>query len=252
MRALGRPQSTPPLGVEASHLKARAILTSVNPKRGGCTHNAQHAADAVIPRATPATEGSTMKRKLWFVVPALLASSTAMAHGGHDHVHGLIAGLAHPFGGVDHLVAMVGVGLLAGILGGAARWQLPLAFVAAMALGAVAGLVGIGNGAPIEQAIALGVLTLGLAVAFAARLRPALATVLVAACAIFHGHAHGAELPSQADALTYIAGFAASTALLHLAGLGLALLLHTRRVAASAVRVAGGAIALAGLVMVVV
>ncbi len=193
-----------------------------------------------------------MKRKLWFMVPALLASGTAMAHGGHDHVHGLIAGLAHPLGGIDHLVAMVGVGLFAGMLGGAARWQLPLAFVVAMTLGAVAGIAGLGSGVPIEQAIALGVLALGLAIAFAARLRPALAIALVAACAVFHGHAHGAELPLQADALTYIAGFVASTALLHLAGLGLAQVLRARDAASGAARMTGGAIALAGLVMVFV
>jgi urease accessory protein len=189
-----------------------------------------------------------MKRNLWFAVPALLASSLAWGHGGDDHVHGLVSGLVHPFGGADHLLAMIGVGLLAGMLGGAARWRLPLAFLGAMTLGAVAGLAGIGGGTPVEQAIAIGLLALGLAVAFAARIRPALATALVAACAIFHGQAHGAELPAQADALAYVAGFVASTAVLHGIGLVLAQWLRARPVA----RVAGGAIALAGLVMVLV
>lgn len=193
-----------------------------------------------------------MTRKLWFVVPALLASGTAMAHGGHDHVHGFVAGLAHPFGGLDHLLAMVGVGLFAGMLGGASRWRLPLAFVAAMTLGAVAGLAGFGSGAPTEQLIALGVLAIGLAIAFAIRVRPVLATLLVAACALFHGQAHGAELPAQAGALAYVAGFVLSTAALHVAGLFLAAALRAARDDRGAARVAGGAIALAGLVLVFV
>lgn len=193
-----------------------------------------------------------MTRKLWFVVPALLASGTAMAHGGHEHVHGFVAGLAHPFGGLDHLLAMVGVGLFAGMLGGASRWRLPLAFVAAMTLGAVAGLAGVGSGAPTEQLIALGVLAIGLAIAFAIRVRPALATALVAACALFHGQAHGAELPAQAGALAYVAGFVLSTVALHAAGLVLAAALRAARNDVGAARVAGGAIALAGLVLVFV
>jgi urease accessory protein len=188
-----------------------------------------------------------MHRKLLFAVPALLASGAALAHEGHQHTHGLLSGLAHPFGGADHLLAMIGVGLLAGMLGAGSRWRLPLAFLAAMALGALLGMAGIG-GAPLEQVIALGVLALGLAIAFAARMRPALAIVLVAFCAVFHGHAHGVELPAQANAFAYVAGFVLSTAALHAVGLVLAQFLRARPVA----RVAGGAIALAGLVMVLV
>ena len=189
-----------------------------------------------------------MNRKLLFAFPALLASGAVLAHDGHHHVHGLMSGLAHPFSGADHLLAMVAVGLLAGMLGAGSRWRLPLAFLGAMALGAVAALAGIGGGAPLEQALALGVLALGLAIAFVARMRPALAIMLVAFCAIFHGHAHGAELPAQVDALGYVTGFVLSTAVLHGAGLLLAQLLRARPVA----RVAGGAIALAGLVLVLV
>jgi urease accessory protein len=193
-----------------------------------------------------------MKRKLWWVVPALLASGSAWAHGGHDHVHGFVSGLAHPVGGLDHLLAMIGVGLFAGMLGGASRWRLPLAFVAAMTLGAAAGLAGIGSGAPTEQLIALGVLAIGLAIAFALRVRPALATALVAACALFHGQAHGAELPAQAGALAYVAGFVLSTAALHGVGLVLATALRAAREDLRAARAAGGAIALAGLVLALV
>jgi urease accessory protein len=189
-----------------------------------------------------------MKRILWFAVPAMLASGAAWAHGEGSHVHGFAAGLAHPFGGADHLLAMIGVGMLAGMIGGKARWRLPIAFIGAMAVGAVAGIAGVGGGAPAEQAIALGVLALGLAIAFAARMHPGIATVLVAACAVFHGHAHGAELPPQADALAYVTGFVASTSILHGTGLVLAQFLRATTVA----RVAGGAIALAGLVMVLV
>ncbi|MFN7552794.1 MAG: HupE/UreJ family protein [Pseudomonadota bacterium] len=193
-----------------------------------------------------------MTRKMWFGVPALLASGAAMAHGGHDHMHGFIAGLAHPFGGLDHLLAMLGVGLFAGMLGGSSRLRLPLAFVAAMTLGAVAGLAGIGSGAPTEQLIALGVLAIGLAIAFAIRAGPVLTTALVAAGALFHGQAHGAELPAQADALAYVAGFVLSTAALHVGGLALAAALRTARNDLGAARGVGGAIAIAGLVLALV
>lgn len=191
-----------------------------------------------------------MTRKLWFVLPALLASGTAMAHGGHDHVHGFAAGLAHPLGGLDHLLAMLGVGLFAGMLGGAARWRLPLAFIGAMTLGACVGMAGLGSGAPTEQLIALSVLAIGLATAFALRLRPTLAVAVVAACALFHGQAHGAELPVHASAFAYMVGFMASTAALHALGIGLAVALRATRAGHTVVRVAGGAIALAGLVLV--
>jgi urease accessory protein len=183
---------------------------------------------------------------------ALLALPTqALAHAGHDHVAGFWAGLAHPVGGADHLLAMIGVGVLAGLIGGASRWRLPAAFVAAMTVGALAGLAGIGVGGPVEHAIAASVLVIGLAIAAFRRVAPAAGAALVAACALVHGIAHGAELPAGAGALAYVAGFVSGTAALHLVGLGIAMALAALRDdAARGARITGAAIALAGIVMV--
>lgn len=183
---------------------------------------------------------------------AMLALPTqALAHAGHDHAAGVWAGLAHPFGGADHVLAMVGVGVLAGLIGGASRWRLPAAFIAAMALGALAGLAGLGAGGPVEHAIAASVLVIGLAIAAFRRVSAAAGAVLVAACALVHGLAHGAELPAGAGALAYVAGFVAGTAALHFGGLGIAMALSALRdEQARGARLAGAAIALSGLAMV--
>jgi urease accessory protein len=193
------------------------------------------------------------KRTAWFFPAALLASGAAFAHGGDaSHAHGFAAGFAHPLGGVDHLLAMVGVGLFAAVLGGRARWVLPSAFLTAMVVGALGGLAGIGNGAPVEQLIALSVMAIGLPLALAARPPLAWATALVSVCALFHGQAHGAELPAGAGAATYIVGFVFATAMLHGAGLtlGLALQSAARQRFAPVARIAGSTITLAGLVLV--
>lgn len=194
------------------------------------------------------------KRTAWFVPLALTVSGAAFAHSGDAaHAHGFAAGLAHPLAGPDHLLAMVGVGLFAAMLGGRARWALPGAFVAAMMAGAIAGLNGIGDGAPIEQLIALSVMAIGIPLAMAARPPLRWATTLVALCALFHGQAHGAELPAAADAFTYIAGFVVATTLLH--GAGLALGYGLQAVAsqrfAPVARATGAAITLAGLVFAI-
>jgi urease accessory protein len=175
----------------------------------------------------------------------------ALAHAGHEHAAGIWAGLAHPFGGADHVLAMVGVGLLAGLIGGAARWRLPTAFVAAMSLGAVAGLAGLGAGGAIEHAIAASVLVIGLAIAAFRRVAPAFGGALVAGCALVHGIAHGAELPAAAGALGYVAGLVSGTALLHLAGLGMALALSARsKDAERGAWLTGAAMAVASIVLV--
>jgi urease accessory protein len=194
------------------------------------------------------------KRTAWFVPLALFASGTAFAHGGDaGHAHGFVAGLAHPLAGPDHLLAMVGVGLLAAVLGGRARWALPGAFIAAMVIGAWAGLSGIGDGASVEQLIAISVMAIGIPLALAARPSLAGSVVLVAVCALFHGQAHGAELPAGAAALTYIAGFVVSTALLHALGLalGLGLQVMERPRFAPIARAAGTTIVLAGLLFTI-
>jgi urease accessory protein len=181
---------------------------------------------------------------LSFLTPAL-----ALAHTGAGETAGWVQGFSHPLGGADHLLAMVAVGLWAAQLGGRALWAVPAAFVAAMMLG---GLLGI-SGVPIpfiEQGILSSVLVLGVLIACAFRLPLRYGSLLVALFALFHGHAHGAEIPALAAAGAYTFGFALATALLHAAGIGLGLLARTTSMQA-ATRLAGAAIALSGLYLAI-
>jgi urease accessory protein len=176
---------------------------------------------------------------------AVLAAGPAGAHGLGGGGTGLMAGFAHPFLGLDHAVAMVAVGLWAAQTGGAARWTLPASFLAAMAAGGALGGLGIVLPA-VEAGIALSVLALGIAIATAARPAAWAGMALVGAFALFHGHAHGAELPGGASPWLHAAGVLLATAALHAAGLGGGDML--RRFAGSRVaRLIGGAISLAGL-----
>lgn len=149
-----------------------------------------------------------------------LAAAPAAAHPGHG-LDGLAAGLAHPFGGIDHLLAMIAVGAWAAQQGGRATWLLPCAFVGVMAVGGAAGFAGLELGGT-EGVIVASVLVLGAVVAAAARSPLWLAAPVVGAFALFHGLAHGAELPDAGNAPAYAAGFIAATALLHTAGIVLA------------------------------
>jgi urease accessory protein len=176
---------------------------------------------------------------------ALLAPLPALAHPGDGHVHGLAAGLLHPLGGLDHLMAMVAVGAWAGILGGAARLALPAGFLAAMALGGVLGMAGIAL-PMVEAGILASVIVLGALIASAARLPTALAVAMVAVAGLLHGHAHGAEL--SGGVLGYAAGFLVATAALHAAGLLLTARSATPRIA---VRLAGATCAVVACAMLV-
>ena len=160
----------------------------------------------------------------------------------------MASGFAHPFSGMDHLCAMAAVGLWAAQRGGRALWAVPLAFVSVMTLGAVVGMSG--HVLPFaEQGIAASVLILGLLIAAAKQLPLAASIVLVGTFALFHGYAHGAEMPVSASGLTYGLGFVAATAGLHL--LGISLGLTARKLATEKiVRYAGGAIAACGLYLV--
>lgn len=175
------------------------------------------------------------------------AAVIALAAPAHAHTFGaagagLADGLAHPLTGLDHLLAMLAVGLWAGQSGGRARWALPAVFVAAMV--AAGGLAMAGLALPmVEPMIAASVLVLGLLVLAAWRLPLAAGIGLVAAFAAFHGHAHGAELPEAAMPGLYALGFAAATVALHGVGLGLSLGLRN----AVLTRALGAGIAAAGL-----
>lgn len=172
-------------------------------------------------------------------------ASPAFAHTEAGVAGGLVSGFLHPIFGLDHLVAMVAVGLWGAQLGKPAIWLLPVTFPLIMALGGVAGVAGIPLPA-IEIGIALSALVLGLMVLFSLRPPLVIAALLVGFFAIFHGHAHGTELPTAANPLAYGVGFVVSTGLLHLAGITLGLLtrwpLGTR-----AIRGLGGMIAALGV-----
>ena len=150
-----------------------------------------------------------------------LAPTLAFAHPGHEGA-GLIHGFLHPLGGFDHIIAMVAVGLLAARLGGRALWLVPASFVVTMAVAGVAGSAGVGL-PYVETGIALSVVALGAIVALRLTMPVAAAMGLVAFFAIFHGYAHGAEMPETASGLAYGLGFVTATALLHGIGIGLGL-----------------------------
>lgn len=148
----------------------------------------------------------------------LAFSPLALAHPGHE-AQGLLAGFMHPLTGLDHLLVMLAVGLWAGRIGGAARWQLPVTFVAVMALGAVIGMAGYRLPA-IETLLAASVMALGALLVISQRLPRALQAGLVALFALFHGIAHGSELAAD-QSLAVMFGMLAATALLHMLGLAL-------------------------------
>ena len=150
-----------------------------------------------------------------------LAPTVAFAHPGHDGAS-LVSGFLHPLGGFDHIIAMVAVGVLAARLGGRALWLVPASFIAAMAIAGLAGSAGIGL-PYVETGIALSVVALGATVALGLTMPVAAAMALVGLCAVFHGYAHGAEMPETASGLVYGLGFIAGTALLHGIGIGLGL-----------------------------
>ncbi|WP_407943619.1 HupE/UreJ family protein [Methylobacterium sp. EM32] len=175
----------------------------------------------------------------------LLSSHAAFAHPGHGEAAGLAQGFAHPLSGADHLLAMVAVGLLAAARGGRALWAVPLAFLGMMAVGGALGAAGIALPF-VEVGIGLSVVAFGLAAAFGAGLPLAAALGLVGAFAVFHGHAHGAEMPETASGLTYGLGFLTASALLHLAGIGLGLAAG-RAAQGRALPFAGAAVAVAGV-----
>ncbi|HEX2560189.1 HupE/UreJ family protein [Phenylobacterium sp.] len=173
-----------------------------------------------------------------------LAAGPAFAHEGAGLAGGLAAGLAHPLHGLDHLLAMVAVGLWGAFLGRPLVFALPVIFPLVMALGGVMGMAAVPV-PPVEIGIALSVLVLGGAIAAAVRAPVWAAALLVAVFAIFHGYAHGQELPSAADPVGYSAGFVLATGLLHLAGVALGLI-AARPGGVLALRGVGALIAAAG------
>ncbi len=169
----------------------------------------------------------------------------ALAHTGEGLTGGFLSGFEHPITGWDHVAAMVAVGLWGAFLGRPAIWILPIVFPLVMAMGAALGVIGVPL-PQVETGIALSAVVLGLAVALAMRAPIWVAAVIVGVFAVFHGYAHGTELPEAANPFAFAVGFVIATGLLHVAGIGFGLL--TRWPAGSmAVRAGGAAIALAGV-----
>jgi urease accessory protein len=183
-----------------------------------------------------------MRHLLLLLLVAL--ASPAWAHSAEGVAGGFVSGFLHPIAGWDHVIAMVAVGLWGAFLGAPAIWLLPVVFPLVMAFGGALGVVGLPLPG-VEIGIAASAIVLGAMVALAARPPLWVAAVIVGAFAIFHGHAHGTELPEAASPIAYSLGFVIATGLLHAAGIALSL--ATRWSWGPAlVRGAGGAIALLG------
>ncbi|HUF19318.1 MAG TPA: HupE/UreJ family protein [Burkholderiales bacterium] len=180
----------------------------------------------------------------------LFAPALAFAHVDQGEIGGgFLSGMAHPVLGLDHVVAMVAVGLWGAQLGSPAIWVLPVTFPLVMAFGGLLGLLGVPIPA-VEIGIALSAIVLGAMVALAARPPLWVAGLLVGLFAIFHGHAHGAELPEAANAIAYSVGFVIATGLLHAVGILIGVANRWRR-GAQGLRVGGGAIAASGVYFLV-
>lgn len=189
------------------------------------------------------------RARLGVLAVTALAAGTALAHPGHpdaamDASASMAAGFAHPFSGIDHLLAMLAVGVWAAQNKQRALWVLPLAFPLVMVAGALLAFAGLQLPA-VETGIAASVAVMGLLIAFAVRMPLWGSTLVVSLFAMFHGYAHGAELPHGSSAAWYGAGFIAATALLHAAGLGIGLIAG-QKMADRVVRVGGVGIAAVG------
>jgi urease accessory protein len=184
-----------------------------------------------------------ISKRLLLTAILIAAVTPALAHTGAQDGGGFAAGFTHPFGGLDHILAMVSVGLFAAMLGGQAVWAVPSSFVVMMLLGSALGMAGVGLPA-VEVGIAGSVIVLGAVMTWGRSWPMSAAMALVGAFAIFHGYAHGAEFSAGSDAVGYSAGFALASLILHVTGLtGGFFTRFQERLA----RLSGTAIATAGL-----
>jgi urease accessory protein len=172
-------------------------------------------------------------------------AGSALGHGLQGEAGGFLTGLLHPLSGADHVLAMVAVGMWGAQLGAPAIWVLPVAFPLVMAMGGMLGLLGV----PIpgvEYGIAASAIVLGAAVAFEVRPALVIAALVVGCFAIFHGHAHGTELPPGQSALLYSMGFVIATGCLHAVGIGIGTV-HRRSWGRRLLRGAGTVVAAGGV-----
>ena len=184
----------------------------------------------------------------WLVVTILILvmPGSASAHVRSGDAIGFVTGLVHPVSGLDHVLAMIAVGLWGAQLGQPAIWLLPVTFPMVMAFGGMLGLMGVPLPG-IEIGIAASAIILGIAVLKEMRPPLAVAAVVIGLFAIFHGHAHGTELPEGQNGLLYSMGFVLATGTLHATGVGIGLI-HKWPWGQRALKLAGGAVAFAGLI----
>jgi urease accessory protein len=188
-----------------------------------------------------------MKRSFRAVVlllATLMVPSLAHAHVGAGETSGFLHGMGHPLSGLDHICAIIAVGLWAAQMGGRSIWAVPLTFVSVMAFGGFFAMLGV-HLPLVEVGIVISVLTLGVLVAASIRLPLAASAIIIGLFAAFHGHAHGAEMPETASGLAYAAGFIIATGLLHTFGIGFGIAIQ-KLARPEVVRFAGTAIALCG------
>jgi len=184
----------------------------------------------------------------WTLAALLTNALPAAAHSGHGPISGFAAGMQHPLSGMDHLLAMIAVGLWAGLCGGRRQWLWPAMFVCSMVAGSAIGMLH----APtisVEPVILASVLVLGLATALHLRAPLVLGGMLIVLLGMAHGYAHGTEIPRTAHGLDFAAGFTLATIMLHLTGLLAAAGLRRTRLDFVA-RFAGGAIVIAGISLI--
>ena len=198
------------------------------------------------------TMTAKLTKTLLAAATAILTPGVAFAHTGVGDTSGFIHGFGHPISGLDHILAMVMVGVFAWQLGGRALWLVPMTFLVIMSIGGALGIAGIGIPF-VEIGIALSVVVLGAIVAFNVKAPIAAAMGLVGLFAIFHGHAHGAEIPEDAAGFVYATGFMIATALLHLAGITAGFLIGRagEHYGSLLVRMAGGFASVAGLSLLI-
>jgi urease accessory protein len=181
---------------------------------------------------------------MFLLAGVFCSPAESWAHVGSGEAGGFVTGLMHPISGMDHVLAMIAVGLWGAQLGPPAMWVLPVAFPMVMAFGGMLGLMGIPVPG-IEIGIAVSAIVLGIMVLFETKPPLWVAAVIVAFFAIFHGHAHGTELPAGQSGMLYSVGFVMATGCLH--GVGITIgLVHRWPVGQKILRAAGGAVAAAG------
>lgn len=198
-----------------------------------------------IDRVVITTTMRSTQLPLMLAAAALLWPMAVQAHVEGGAAGGFLSGLGHPVSGLDHVLAMVAVGVWGAQLGRPAIWLLPVAFPLLMAMGGFAGLIGLDLPA-IEVGIALSAVVLGALILGQVRLPIAIAVLIVGFFAVFHGHAHGTEMEDGQSALLYSIGFVIATGLLHAAGIALGLI-HRWDAGRVALRAAGSVVLAGGL-----